>query len=169
MNFVYYNHQYDSLECLNDWAKKTLCSHAQDQRPVCYSLEQLEKANTHDVYWNAAQKEMICRGKMHGYMRMYWGKKIIEWSGSAGEAHAAMVYLNNKYFLDGRDANGYTGIAWCFGKHDRAWKERDIFGKLRYMNALGLERKFHIREYVSRIDQEWNSFVSSSVAKGSGG
>ena len=163
MNFVNYNSQYDSLGCLNDWAKKTIRAHARDERPVYYPLEQLEAANTHDEYWNAAQKEMVCRGKMHGYMRMYWGKKIIEWSGSAEEAHAAMVYLNNKYFLDGRDANGYTGIAWCFGKHDRAWKEREIFGKLRYMNARGLERKFQIEEYVNRISREWKNFSAAAV------
>ena len=116
-------------------------------------MDELEHALTHDPYWNAAQKEMIITGKMHGYMRMYWGKKILEWSMTPQEAFKRCIYLNNKYELDGRDPNGYTGIAWCFGKHDRAWKERPIFGKIRYMNAKGLERKFDIDRYVEKINQ----------------
>jgi len=151
MNFVFYNPQYDSIGCLPDWARSTLQKHASDRREYVYSVEQFENAETHDPYWNAAQIEMVKTGKMHGYMRMYWGKKILEWSKKPSEAYATALYLNNKYELDGRDPNGYAGIAWCFGKHDRAWKERPIFGKVRYMNARGLERKFDIERYVQRV------------------
>jgi deoxyribodipyrimidine photo-lyase len=115
-------------------------------------VEELEKAQTHDPYWNAAQNEMVHRGKMHGYMRMYWGKKILEWTRNPMQAYHVALYLNNKYELDGRDPNGYAGVAWCFGKHDRAWKEREIFGKVRYMNDKGLRRKFKIDNYVERIE-----------------
>ncbi|NHI83930.1 MAG: deoxyribodipyrimidine photo-lyase [Candidatus Thorarchaeota archaeon] len=151
MNFVYYNSQYDSIECLPDWAKTTLCRHTSDKREYLYSQEEFEFGETHDTYWNAAQIEMTKTGKMHGYMRMYWGKKILEWSESPSEAYRIALYLNNKYELDGRDPNGYTGVAWCFGKHDRAWRERPVFGKVRYMNARGLERKFDIEAYVRRV------------------
>jgi deoxyribodipyrimidine photo-lyase len=115
-----------------------------------YTPEQFEAAQTHDPYWNAAQTEMVATGKMHNYMRMYWGKKIIEWSETPGSAFDTMLWLNNGYALDGRDPNGFAGVAWCFGRHDRGWKERQIFGKIRYMNAAGLERKFQIAEYVKK-------------------
>lgn len=153
MNFVWYNDNYNQLTCLPEWAKKTLEDHADDPRDYEYSLKELEKADTHDPYWNAAQKEMVIKGKMHGYMRMYWGKKILEWTSSLQQAWEWSLYLNNKYELDGRDPNGYTGVAWCFGKHDRAWKERSIFGKVRYMNDKGLRRKFKIDKYVDSIDK----------------
>ena len=152
VNFSYYNPNYQSIDCLPDWALKTLKEHENDQRPYIYSLEELENANTHDPYWNAAQKEMVHTGKMHGYMRMYWGKKILEWVETPQEAYQIALQLNNKYELDGRDPNGYTGVAWCFGKHDRAWKERKVFGKVRYMNDKGLKRKFKIDKYVDRVD-----------------
>ena len=148
MNFVFYNEQYDSYEAIPEWAKKSLKSHRRDKRHYLYSLEELEQAKTHDPYWNAAQKEMVVKGKMHGYMRMYWGKKIIEWSKTPEEAFCAALYLNNKYELDGRDPNGFTGVAWCFGKHDRPWGERPIFGNVRYMNDKGLKRKFDADQYV---------------------
>ncbi|WP_414468365.1 deoxyribodipyrimidine photo-lyase [Methanobacterium sp. ACI-7] len=151
MNFVYYNQNYDSLNCLPDWAQKTVLEHKKDKRKHIYSLKQLENAETGDPYWNASQKEMIITGKMHGYMRMYWGKKIIEWTENPEDAHIISLYLNNKYEIDGRDANGFTGVAWCFGKHDRAWKEREIFGKVRYMNENGLKRKFDADAYVKKI------------------
>ncbi|NHJ12394.1 MAG: deoxyribodipyrimidine photo-lyase [Candidatus Thorarchaeota archaeon] len=151
MNFVYYNPRYDSIECLPNWAKITLRQHATDKREYLYSQDEFEFAETHDSYWNAAQVEMTKTGKMHGYMRMYWGKKILEWSKSPSEAYDTALYLNNRYELDGRDPNGYAGVAWCFGKHDRAWKERLVFGKVRYMNARGLERKFDIEAYVRRV------------------
>jgi deoxyribodipyrimidine photo-lyase len=153
MNFVYYNATYDSYECLPVWCKKTLDEHRFDKREYLYTKKQLEQAVTHDPYWNAAQKEMVLTGKMHGYMRMYWGKKILEWSSTPEKAYATACALNNKYNLDGRDPNGFTGVAWCFGKHDRAWGERAIFGKVRYMNEAGLRRKFHIDEYVRKIEK----------------
>jgi len=152
MNFVFYNEKYDSFEAVPEWAKKTLRAHQKDERQYTYSLEEFESAGTHDPYWNAAQKEMVIKGKMHGYMRMYWGKKIIEWSKTPEEAYRIALYLNNKYELDGRDPNGFTGVAWCFGKHDRPWGERPIFGKVRYMNEKGLRRKFDADGYVKRMD-----------------
>ncbi|NIQ07090.1 MAG: deoxyribodipyrimidine photolyase, partial [Candidatus Korarchaeota archaeon] len=124
-----------------------------DTRQYNYTLEELEDAKTHDPYWNAAQQEMKIKGKMHGYMRMYWGKKILEWSNSPQKAFETVLYLNNKYELDGRDPNGYAGVAWCFGKHDRAWKERSVFGKVRYMNAKGLKRKFDADNYVEMVKE----------------
>ncbi len=148
VNFVTYNPDYESYGCLPDWAKKTLDEHRDDRREYVYSSRELEKGETHDIYWNAAQSEMLVTGKMHNYMRMYWGKKIIEWSETPEMAYEAAITLNDRYELDGRDPNGYAGVAWCFGKHDRPWKERDIFGKVRYMNAKGLERKFFMPAYV---------------------
>ncbi len=151
MNFVFYNKNYDSFDGIPNWAKKTLKIHEKDKREYIYNLEGFEKAKTHDLYWNAAQKEMVKTGKMHGYMRMYWGKKIIEWTKKPRDAFDIAIYLNNKYELDGRDPNSYTGVAWCFGKHDRAWKERKIFGKIRYMNENGLKRKFDIDSYSKKF------------------
>ena len=150
-NFVFFNASHDNFDCLPKWCKDTLINHKKDKRSYIYSLEELELAKTHDPYWNAAQKEMVIKGKMHGYMRMYWGKKIIEWTKNPETAFSNALYLNNKYQLDGRDPNSYTGVAWCFGKHDRAWKERNIFGKIRYMNANGLRRKFNIEAYVNQV------------------
>ena len=150
-NFVFYNPRYDSYEGLPEWARTSLELHGSDKRWYIYSKEQLENAETHDMYWNAAQKQMTGSGYMHNYMRMYWGKKIIEWSRTPEEAFNTALYLNNKYQLDGRDPNSFAGVAWCFGKHDRPWKEREIFGKIRYMNANGLKRKFDIDEYVLKI------------------
>ena len=124
------------------WAYQTMAMHRDDEREYIYTLEELIKCNTHDPYWNDAMREMVETGYMHNYMRMYWCKKILEWSPSYQEAYEHAIYLNNRYFIDGRDPNGYTGVAWCFGKHDHGWKERPIFGKLRYMNANGLKRKF---------------------------
>lgn len=154
INFVYYNDGYDKKlqHILPEWALKTLGEHQSDPREYEYSRSIFEAAKTHDDYWNAAQKELVLTGKMHNYMRMYWGKKVLEWSTTYEEAFQTLVYLNDKYALDGRDANGYAGIAWCFGKHDRAWKERKIFGKIRYMNANGLKRKFNISKYVEKVN-----------------
>jgi len=150
MNYVYYNTAYDTFEGLPLWAKTTLLKHEKDPRPYLYSKEELETAQTHDPFWNAAEKEMTQTGKMQGYMRMYWGKKILEWTKSPQDAFQIALSLNNKYELDGRDPNGFTGIAWCFGKHDRAWKERPIFGKVRYMNDTGLTRKFNMTPYIEK-------------------
>ena len=152
MNFVFYNKDYDSISSVPGWAKNTLKKHEKDKREYIYSLDEFEEGDTHDPYWNAAQIEMVKTGKMHGYMRMYWGKKIIEWTEKPEDAFDIAIYLNNKYELDGRDPNGYTGVAWCFGKHDRAWKERSIFGKVRYMNAKGLQRKFDIDSYAKKFE-----------------
>lgn len=151
MNFVFYNARYDDFAGLPAWALDTLNRHRFDTRSFVYDRDTLELAETHDPYWNAAQREMVITGKMHGYMRMYWGKKIIEWSASPEEAFQTALYLNNKYELDGRDPNGFAGVAWCFGKHDRPWSEREIFGTVRYMNANGLKRKFDADAYVRRI------------------
>ena len=152
MNYVYYNSSYDSFDGLPSWAKATLLRHAKDKRQYHYTRDDLERAQTHDPFWNAAQNEMILTGKMQGYMRMYWGKKILEWTRTPQEAYQNALYLNNKYEVDGRDPNGYTGVAWCFGKHDRAWQwqERPIFGKVRYMNEAGLRRKFDMDDYVKK-------------------
>jgi deoxyribodipyrimidine photo-lyase len=152
-NFTWYDPFYDSLRCLPNWARETLEAHEADRRDPSYSLEQLETAQTHDPYWNAAQRELLHTGAMHGYMRMYWGKKILEWTPAVDEAFSRALYLNNRYALDGRDPNSYAGIAWCFGKHDRAWTERAVFGKVRYMNDRGLRRKFKIDEYVKRVNR----------------
>jgi deoxyribodipyrimidine photo-lyase len=151
MNFAHYNPSYDSFRSIPDWAKRTLKAHQRDKREYVYSQEELEEARTHDPYWNAAQKEMLVTGKMHNYMRMYWGKKILEWSPSPEEAFRIALHLNNKYELDGRDPNSFAGVAWCFGKHDRPWGERKIFGQVRYMNDAGLRRKFKIDDYVKKI------------------
>ncbi len=147
MNFIFYNKNYNAIEGLPRWARESLDSHRSDNREYVYDVETLENAETHDPYWNAAQREMVVSGKMHGYMRMYWGKKILEWTKTPEQAINVAIYLNDKYELDGRDPNGYTGIAWCLGKHDRPWGERKIFGKIRYMNAQGLKRKFNADFY----------------------
>jgi deoxyribodipyrimidine photo-lyase len=151
MNYAYYNPDHESFEGLPNWAVTTLEDHASDPRGAVYSLEDLENAETHDPYWNAAQNEMAKTGKMHNYMRMYWGKKILEWTEDPREAFDKAIYLNNKYNLDGRDPNSYTGVAWCFGKHDRPWTERPVFGKVRYMNDRGLERKFDMEPYLKKF------------------
>jgi len=150
LNYVFYNPDYDSFEGLPAWAKKTLLLHQADPRQYRYSLEELQTARTHDPYWNAAQMEMVATGKMHGYMRMYWGKKIIEWSPTPQEAFHRCLQLNNSYELDGRDPNGYAGVAWCFGKHDRPWATRPVFGSVRYMNDRGLRRKFDADGYAGK-------------------
>ena len=150
LNYVYYNREYDRFEGLPFWARKTLKEHQKDKREAIYSPAQLEEAQTSDVYWNAAQKEMILTGKMHNYMRMYWGKRIIEWTPTPEEAFRTALYLNNKYELDGRDPNGFTGVAWCFGKHDRPWPTHPVLGKVRIMKASGLRRKFDADAYARK-------------------
>ena len=148
-NFCFYNPDYDRFAGFPEWAQKTLNEHRGDKREYLYSLEQFEDGKTHDDLWNAAQMEMVHRGKMHGYLRMYWAKKILEWTGSAEEALEVAILLNDKYELDGRDTNGYVGIAWSVGGvHDRAWKERPIFGKIRYMSYGGCKAKFDVNSYI---------------------
>lgn len=151
-NFTEYNTNYDSYDVLPDWCKKTLEKHSSDKRSHRYSRQELESARTHDRYWNAAMLEMKFTGYMHNAMRMYWGKKILEWSPTPRDAFETTIRINNKYFLDGRDPNSYTGVAWIFGVHDRPWKERDIFGTVRYMAASGLERKSNIGDYCDKVD-----------------
>ncbi|WP_426350733.1 deoxyribodipyrimidine photo-lyase [Alloiococcus sp. CFN-8] len=151
-NFVYYNENYDSYKSIPLWARDTLESHKEDYRPYIYSKEDIEKGSTHDIYFNASERELIFTGRTQGYMRMYWCKKIIEWSLSPEEAFYFALYLNNTYSLDGGAPASYAGIAWCFGKHDRAWKGREVFGTVRYMSFQGLKRKFLMDSYVKKVD-----------------
>jgi len=153
INFVHFEPDYDRYASLPDWAKRTLAKHRGDTREHLYTRDQLESAATHDPYWNAAMTEMLRTGYMHNYMRMYWGKKIIEWSNTPECAYDTTLFLNNKYFIDGRDPNSYVGVGWVFGLHDRPWAERNVFGMVRYMNAAGLERKFDIKAYVLQAEQ----------------
>jgi deoxyribodipyrimidine photo-lyase len=152
-NFCYYNSNYDSFNGFPNWAKETLREHEKDRREYIYTLKEMEAAQTHDDLWNAAQMEMVHKGKMHGYLRMYWAKKILEWTKSPEDALQAAIYLNDRYELDGRDPNGYTGIAWSIGGvHDRAWKERAIFGKVRYMSYKGASGKFDVKAYIQKVE-----------------
>ncbi len=153
-NFCWFNPLYNQYEGIPEWAKKTLEEHKKDKRDYIYTLEDFENAKTHDPYWNAAQKELLKTGKMHNYMRMYWAKKIIEWTEDPKEAFDIACYLNDKYELDGRDPNGYAGISWCFGNFDRPWQERKVLGKIRYMSDKGLETKFNISDYVRKFSSE---------------
>ena len=148
-NFCLHTPNYDSEAGFPAWARETLHRHRKDPRPAIYSPDELEGCRTHDPLWNAAQAQMVRCGKMHGYLRMYWAKKILEWSPSAGDAMRAAILLNDRYSLDGRDSNGYTGIAWSIGGvHDRGWTERPVFGKIRYMNLAGARRKFDVDRFV---------------------
>ena len=148
-NFCLYNDSYDSTEGFPSWAKTTLKQHTNDPRDYLYARETFERSETHDELWNAAQRQMMNTGAMHGYMRMYWCKKILEWSATPEDAMQTAIYLNDRYSLDGRDPNGYAGIAWSIGGvHDRAWKERDVYGKIRYMNRNGCQRKFYVATYI---------------------
>ncbi len=150
-NYCYYNPSYSRFSGFPDWAKQTHKIHRFDVREYLYTPQELEHVKTHDPLWNAAQTEMTTTGKMHGYMRMYWAKKILEWTTCPEEAMRTAIYLNDKYSLDGRDPNGYAGIAWSIGGvHDRAWPERPIFGKIRYMNYEGCKRKFDVDEYIAQ-------------------
>jgi deoxyribodipyrimidine photo-lyase len=150
-NHVFYNERYDSFDGLPEWALKTLEQQAMLPRPYHYTRRQLEEAQTHDRWWNAAQHELVHTGRQHNYMRMYWGKKILEWSAHPREAFDTALYLNNRYAFDGRDPNSYTGVAWCFGRHDRPWGARPVFGTVRCMTAGGLQRKLNMARYESRV------------------
>ncbi|KAK3157381.1 hypothetical protein QOZ80_2AG0120930 [Eleusine coracana subsp. coracana] len=151
-NFCYYQPHYDSLAGAWEWARKTLMEHVADKREQIYTREQLENAKTSDHLWNASQLEMVHHGKMHGFMRMYWAKKILEWTNGPEEALSVAIYLNDKYHIDGRDPNGYVGCMWSIcGLHDQGWKARPVFGKIRYMNYAGCKRKFNVDAYISYV------------------
>lgn len=153
-NYCYYNPNYDAFEGFPDWARKTLDDHRADERDYLYTHEEFEAGRTHDPLWNAAQLEMVHRGKMHGYLRMYWAKKILEWTASPEEAQKIAISLNDRYELDGRDPNGYVGVAWSLGGvHDRAWGERPVFGKVRYMSFKGAAGKFDVQAYIAQQQQ----------------
>lgn len=150
-NYCFYNKNYDNLSGAKPWAAETLKTHNPDDREFLYSKKDWEESRTHDKAWNAAQNQMVQTGKMHGYMRMYWAKKILEWSSSPEKAIQTAVYLNDKYSIDGGDPNGYTGIMWSIaGVHDRPWFERGVYGKIRYMNEGGLKRKFDLESYIKQ-------------------
>jgi deoxyribodipyrimidine photo-lyase len=150
-NFCFFNPTYSSLKGAPDWAKKTLNKHKNDHREPIYNLDDLDKAKTTDQPWNAAQKQLLSVGKIHGYMRMYWAKKILEWTSNPEQAIKIAIYLNDRYSIDGGDPNGYVGILWSIaGLHDRPWAERPIFGQIRYMNQAGLKSKFDLNKYLEQ-------------------
>jgi deoxyribodipyrimidine photo-lyase len=160
VNFVRHTPAYDSIECAEPWALKSLNEHARDRRDPLYTLEQLERAETYDQLWNASQMQMVKLGWMHNYMRMYWAKKILEWSPSVATAYQRAVWLNDRYELDGRDPNGYAGIAWAIvGKHDRPWFERPVFGQVRYMSLASTGRKFDSKSYIAKIGKRERAHV----------
>lgn len=154
-NFTRFNAAYDSLRSLPDWAHQTMRQHADDARAPVYTLEQLENARTSDELWNASQREMVETGEMHNYVRMLWGKNVIGWTRSYEEAFETLVHLNNKYCLDGRNPNSYAGILWCFGKHDRPWMRRPVYGTMRYMTSASTGKKFDSRRYI-----EWTKTLA---------
>jgi len=151
-NFCHFDDNYDNFSCLPDWAQKTLSNHAKDKREHEYTLKQLETAKTKDEVWNAAQKEMVITGKMANYMRMYWGKKVLEWAPTHQLAFKWLLYLNNKYELDGRDPNSFAGVAWVFGNHDRPWQKTPAFGMVRYMGQRGMYTKFKMPSYIAMVE-----------------
>ncbi|MBL3582802.1 deoxyribodipyrimidine photo-lyase [Oleidesulfovibrio alaskensis] len=168
-NFCWYEPSYDSVEAFPDWALKTLDRHRADRRPYLYDEQQLEKARTHDPLWNAAQQEMVLTGKMHGYMRMYWAKKILEWTESPEEALRIVIRQNDRWSLDGRDSNGYAGAAWSVGGvHDRPWREREVFGTIRFMSYNGARSKFDVDGYVAAVAALENHPVPAPVSRGGG-
>jgi deoxyribodipyrimidine photo-lyase len=145
------SHAYDTYESLPDWARATLDAHASDYRPHIYSLDQFERAQTHDPLWNAAQTQLVREGRLHNYLRMLWGKKILEWCPTPQDALEVMIELNDKYALDGQDPNSYSGILWTLGRYDRPWgPERPIFGKIRYMSSENTARKVRVKGYIER-------------------
>lgn len=171
-NFCFYNSDYDSLKGAAEWARLSLAKHSKDKRAHVYSRQQLDKAETHDPLWNAAQRQMVVEGKMHGFLRMYWAKKILEWSKTPAEALANAIYLNDRYNMDGRDPNGYVGCMWSVcGIHDMGWPERPIFGKIRYMNYDGCKRKFRVQDFEEAYGENvagWGATRKRSAAASSG-
>ncbi|NQV25107.1 MAG: deoxyribodipyrimidine photolyase [Rhodopirellula sp.] len=157
-NFCWQREDYDQYESLPDWAQATLEEHAADSRPHVYSLDEFETARTHDELWNAAQTQLVREGRMHNYLRMLWGKKILHWSESPREAMRIMIHLNNKYAVDGRNPNSYSGIFWVLGRYDRAWgPERPVFGKIRYMTSENTARKFKVKDYIRKYSRPQSS------------
>jgi deoxyribodipyrimidine photo-lyase len=153
VNFVRYQPEYDSPACADNWARQTIAEHDRDEREVLYTPAQFEAAETHDELWNAAQIQMVRHGWMHNYLRMYWAKKIVEWTPNVATAMKIAIHLNDKYELDGRDPNGYAGIAWAvLGKFDRAWFDRPIFGKRRYMSGASTGKKFLSQLYIEQMN-----------------
>jgi deoxyribodipyrimidine photo-lyase len=154
-NMCVRHRNYTKFESLPDWAQQTLDEHASDVRPYVYSLEEFENAQTHDPLWNAAQRQLVREGRIHNYLRMLWGKKILHWTETPRQALKVMIELNNKYALDGRDPNSYSGIMWVLGRYDRAWgPERPIFGKIRYMTSESTQSKFHVKQYIRKYGRE---------------
>ena len=149
-NFCHHRpNDYDQFDALPNWAKATLSAHQRDPRER-YTPAQLESAETGDELWNAAQRELVESGQLHGYLRMLWGKRVLTWLDDPREAFSLLIELNNKYALDGRNPNSYSGISWCFGRYDRPWPERKIFGTVRAMTSDSARRKLHLTEYLSR-------------------
>lgn len=160
-NYCFYNKNYDKVTGAHAWAQKTILEHKNDPREYVYTKDELEAGLTHDELWNAMQQQMVQEGKMHGWCRMYWAKKILEWTPDAQTAIDIALYLNDKYELDGMDPNGVTGVMWSIcGVHDRAWNERPVFGKIRYMNYAGAKRKFDIKFYIEKFGRKDNLFNS---------
>ena len=172
VNFVKYQPDYDNLGCAEEWAKRTIAEHAGDRREHLYTVEQMERGETYDELWNAAQTQMVVHGWMHNYLRMYWAKKILEWSPDNATAFERTVYLNDKYFLDGRDPGGYAGIAWAIaGKFDRPWNQHPVFGKIRYMSGASTGRKFDSKRYMAemralKLEHEASAAAPEDVAAG---
>lgn len=152
-NFCSHRADYDQYDSLPEWARRTLERHAGDPRPYVYSLDDLEAARTHDPLWNAAMNQLKREGWFHNYLRMLWGRKILEWSATPRDALAAMIHLMNKWSLDGRNPNSYSGTFWTLGRYDRAWgPERPIFGTIRYMSSDNTARKLRVKEYIRRYE-----------------
>ena len=149
-NMCTLDRKYDQYESLPDWVQTTLADHIPDPRPHHYTSDDFESARTHDILWNAAQRQLVREGRLHNYLRMLWGKKILEWSSTPQEALTIMIHLNNKYGLDGRNPNSYSGIFWVLGRYDRAWAERPVFGKVRYMSSKNTARKVRVKEYIKK-------------------
>lgn len=151
-NMCWQRSDYDRFESLPDWAQETLAEHESDEREFRYSLDEFESARTHDEIWNAAQRQLVQQGRMHNYLRMLWGKKVLEWSETPRDAVQTLIHLNNKYAVDGRNPNSYSGIFWCFGRYDRAWgPERSIFGKIRFMSSDSTRKKLQLNEYLAEF------------------
>ena len=157
-NMCHFRYDYDRYESLPAWAQRTLAEHADDAREAVYTLDEFAAAKTHDPLWNAAQRQLLQQGRIHNYLRMLWGKKILEWSASPRKALEIMLELNNRFALDGRDPNSYSGIFWVLGRYDRAWgPERPIFGKIRYMTSESAARKLRLKKYLQRYGGESSS------------